>query len=202
MNGARAIGIVLLAAGEASRYGSPKQLLLVGGQPLVRRQAQAALQVSPWVTVVTGAYRALVEPALDGLSVEVAFHADWSSGMGGSLAYGVRRLRGRQPSLAAVIVCLGDQPAIRADHLASLASAAEGAPGRIVAAAYGDGVRGAPCLFPARCFDELEALHGPEGARRLLARHAGEVQALPMPEARIDIDTPEDYRRWQSGDAG
>lgn len=198
MTDTRALGIVLLAAGGAVRYGSAKQLLMVDGEPLVRRMAREALRVSPRVVVVIGAYRDDVEAALAGLPLDAAFHAGWPSGMGGSLAFGLGRLRERHPELAAVMVCLCDQPALGAAQWDALASAASA--DRIVAADYGDGVVGVPCLFPARFFHELELLHGPEGARSLLTLYADDVHALPMPEARIDIDTPDDYERWRTGD--
>lgn len=199
MSRAGAIGIVLLAAGAAARYGSPKQVLMVDGQPLVRRMALAALQVSPQVAVVTGAHREFVEPALAGLALDMVHHADWPVGMGASLAFGVRHAMARDDRPAALIVMLCDQPAVGTAQLQALAQAAAQAPGCIVAADYGNGVQGAPCLFPAHCFDELAALHGAEGARRVLARHAGNVRAVLMPEAGLDIDTPADYRRWRTG---
>jgi len=51
------IGAVLLAAGEASRFGTAKQLLVIDGEPMARRMALAALAagLSP-VIVVTGAH--------------------------------------------------------------------------------------------------------------------------------------------------
>lgn len=202
MSRGRAIGVVLLAAGEASRYGAAKQLLVVDGEPMARRMARAALAVSPWVTVVIGAHGEAVAHALHGLAAETVLHARWPDGMGSSLAFGVRHMRQRCDALDAIVICLADQPAIGATHLRALVAASEAAPASIVASAHGDGVQGAPCLFPARFFDELEALDGPEGARRLLLRHAGEVHGVPMPEARIDIDTPHDYRRWQAAHAG
>lgn len=197
-----AIGIVLLAAGEASRYGAPKQLLVIDGEPMARRMARAALDVSPWVTVVAGAHGEAVEHALRGVAVETAFHDRWVDGMGSSLAFGVRQLRRRHGALDAIVICLADQPAIGATHLRALVAASEAEPASIVASAYGDDVLGAPCLFPSRYFAELEALDGTDGARRLLLRHAGDVRGVPMPEARIDIDTPQDYRRWQAAHAG
>lgn len=198
----RAIGIVLLAAGEASRYGSAKQLLDIDGEPMARRMARAALAVSPHVAVVTGAHRDAVEDSLRGLAVDMAFHAGWEGGIGSSLAFGVKHLRRRHKALDAIVVSLADQPAIGAMHLRALIAASEAEPAPIVASAYGNGVRGAPCLFPSRFFDELEALDGAEGARRLLQLHADDVHALPMPDARIDIDTPQDYRNWRTASTG
>ncbi len=66
-------------------------------------------------------------------------------------------------------------------------------PGRIIAADHGSTL-GPPCLFPRRWYPELAALSGPQGARSLLLKHAAEVEPLPLPQAAIDIDTPEDYR--------
>lgn len=198
----RAIGIVLLAAGAASRFGSAKQLVAIDGEPMARRMARVALSLSPRTAVVTGAHRESVEDALRGLAVDAVFHAGWAAGMGSSLAFGVRHLRQRYEGLDAIVICLADQPAIGAAHLHALTAVAQASPGNIVASAHGQGVQGAPCLFPSRFFDELEALDGAEGARRLLVRHAGDVQAVPMPDARIDIDTPQDCQRWREASAG
>ena len=37
------------------------------------------------------------------------------------------------------------------------------------------------------------------GARMLLERHAAAVEGFDLPEAFRDIDTPEDYEAWQTG---
>lgn len=198
MTDTRALAVVVLAAGEASRFGSAKQLLAIDGEPMVRRAARAALAVTDRVAVVTGAHRDAVERALDGLPADRAFHAGWAAGMGSSLAFGVRHVRKRDEALDAIMVCLADQPAIGAPHLLALAEAARAEPAQIAASAYGDGTLGVPCVFPARFFDALQALDGSEGARHLLRRHAHEVRDVPMPDARIDIDTPHDYRSWRS----
>ena len=58
-------GIILLAAGESSRMGEPKQLLRVEGQPMVRHAAGAALaSTCRPVIVVAGAHETLVRRAL------------------------------------------------------------------------------------------------------------------------------------------
>lgn len=46
---------VLLAAGSASRYGSPKQLAEIDGVPLVRRAAQAILECGAELSRLSGA---------------------------------------------------------------------------------------------------------------------------------------------------
>ncbi len=44
-------------------------------------------------------------------------------------------------------------------------------------------------------FAALEALHGDRGARALFHQHPERVQRVPMPEAAVDVDTPEDLAR-------
>jgi CTP:molybdopterin cytidylyltransferase MocA len=38
-------------------------------------------------------------------------------------------------------------------------------------------------------------LHGAEGAKLIIMRHWKQVATIAVPEAAIDIDSPEDYRR-------
>lgn len=188
------IGIVLLAAGEASRFGSAKQATLIDGVPLIHRVAREAVQTGAAVTVVLGAHRDAIEPLLDGLDVSLAFNPQWQEGLGSSIALGVYQLTQQHPRLSAVMLCLADQALIDAYDLQLLIDAHRLDPESIIAASFAD-VLGPPCLFPRGDVDALLELSGPQGARVLLQRHAERVRALPMPHAAIDIDTPDDLAR-------
>ena len=63
---------IILAAGESTRYGKPKQLLDWQGQPFVRAVAKTALEagLSP-VVVITGANAEGIEAALRDLNVKI-----------------------------------------------------------------------------------------------------------------------------------
>jgi len=190
------IGAVLLAAGEASRFGTAKQVLAIDGEPMVRRMTLAALaaSLSP-VIVVTGAHHEQVAASLGGLDVQMVRHEDWSSGMGGSLAAGVRAIVQRMPSLSSLMVLLADQPSVGAAELKAMLQVHAGSAERILAASY-DGHLGPPCLFPRCFFSEIAALRGPYGARSLLETYADRVDAYDLPAASFDIDTPADHARW------
>jgi molybdenum cofactor cytidylyltransferase len=192
--------IVLLAAGEASRFGSPKQIASIGERAMVRHCAINALGTLAPVLVVTGAHRDAVETALGGLHVALVHNLDWSAGMGASIARGVHAARERNPMLRGVLIALADQPSISTDNLAMLLREHAQTPERIVASRLGD-VVGPPCVFPAACFGALESLNGPSGARSVIERHPQLCRAVDMPGAAHDIDTREDYRRFveQSG---
>lgn len=192
---AATIATIVLAAGEASRYGAPKQLLPIEGVPMVRRAALVALDADTHVVVVTGAHRAQVEACLAGLDAICTFNPSWREGISGSIAHGIRHARQTISTASACIVMLADQPGITAEDLCRFVAAADAAPQRIVAARYG-GVTGAPCLFPRRYFEELAALSGDRGARVVIRRHADCVDDLSVPHAALDIDTADEYRRY------
>ena len=57
-----------------------------------------------------------------------------------------------------------------------------------------------PAIFPCRLFAELATLRGVRGAKPLLLRETSPATRLAMPEAAIDIDHPDDLRRWLAGE--
>ncbi|MDM4768695.1 nucleotidyltransferase family protein [Solimonas sp. SE-A11] len=183
---------LLLAAGNASRFGSAKQLAPLTGQAMVRRAAQAVLDAGLSLTVVTGAYAAEVAAALEGLPLTLLHNQAWSQGMGSSLGCGFRHLLGGDSQAA--LVCLADQPRIQAPQLLLLLEAWQRAPQRMAAAAHGDAL-GPPCVFPRAWYEELSGWSGPQGARGLLERQAQELLRVDMPEAAVDVDTRDDYEK-------
>ena len=84
---------IILAAGESTRYGKPKQLLDWKGQPFVRAVAKTALQagLSP-VVVVTGASAGPVESAVNNLDVAIVRNEQWKSGQASSIKAGIHAL--------------------------------------------------------------------------------------------------------------
>ncbi|MGI9343736.1 MAG: nucleotidyltransferase family protein [Gammaproteobacteria bacterium] len=182
---------IVLAAGESSRLGRPKQLLTVDRRPLVLRAVQAALtHCAAGVVVVTGAFHDEVAAALADTPATIVRNPDWREGIGVSIRCGVAALGDTR---AAYLLMLCDQPDVGAAQLSALIDAWRAQPKQIAAAGYA-GVRGVPAVFPARCHDSLAGLHGDHGARRLIEAEA-EVTVVDMPEAAFDVDTPADARR-------
>jgi molybdenum cofactor cytidylyltransferase len=180
---------LILAAGASSRLGTPKQLLAVDGQSLVRRAALAALATNPVrAAIVVGAESTAVTAALAGLAVESIYCADWQKGMGASLRAGVKIL---QQHCDGLLVVLCDQPALTAAHLQHLVDAWRAAPEQAVASLYA-GTAGVPALLPAHWFERLLQLHGDVGARTLLRAPSAEVVTVAAPELERDIDRPLD----------
>jgi molybdenum cofactor cytidylyltransferase len=187
--------ILLLAAGEGSRYRGIKQLADIEHEPMVRRVARAVLETALPVVVVTGAYAEKVESVIDDLPLHMVRCDDWRLGMGQSLATGVRFLVTRFPDASAVLICLADQPLLSSASLQPLLQRHAQAPERLLATER-NGVSGPPVLFPRDCFAPLMSQSGPRGARTVLENQASRVEAFASEET-MDVDTPGDLERVQ-----
>lgn len=186
------IAALLLAAGEARRFGAPKLLADVHGRPLVRWSAEAlrALPIVELVVVVPPAHEALAD-ALAGLDARLVVNPDAARGMGGSLALGVDALA---PSVQAVLVALADAPPAPDVSLRVIDRYRDGG-ATIVAPSY-RGVFAPPVLFDRVAFDELRGLTGDHGARAVVERVPDRVARIDLDRhAPLDVDTPEDLAR-------
>ena len=191
------VGAIILAAGAATRMGAPKQLLRYQGKTLIERCIWQALEarLDP-VVVVVGAGAREIRAAITGQPVEVVENPAWQSGMGSSLNAGMRGLAETGAELKAVAVLLADQPRVLAEHLSAMRQLLQAGSVPAVAALYSGGL-GVPAFFSRELFGALAGLPPEAGARQLLRGSGLQVAAYPLPEAAVDIDTPEDFARLQ-----
>lgn len=187
------IGLIILAAGEASRMGRPKQLLEFRGRPLVRHAAETALaSVCRPVVVVLGHAAATIRPALDGAPVAIAENPDWHEGVAGSIRAGVRVLAPQ--AVDGLILMLADQPLVTPAMLNRLVETHRTESAPIVASEY-SGTVGVPVFFSREFFPHLLALEANQGCKGVILMHRDQARTIPCPEAAVDIDTPADYER-------
>jgi molybdenum cofactor cytidylyltransferase len=111
---------IILAAGESSRFGQPKQLLDWKGQPFVRAVAKTALEagLDP-VLIVTGANRESVETTVRNLSIRVVHNEDWTTGQSSSIRKAVNVLNADH-NVGSAIFLLVDQPQVTQSILQAL----------------------------------------------------------------------------------
>lgn len=183
---------IILAAGEASRFGSPKQLLKWRAEPFVRVVSQTALRagLSP-VVVVTGAHAEQVEAAVHDLNVRIVRNENWKTGQGSSIREGVRSL----PDMCGgAIFLLADQPQVGTSILHALKEKhAEGLYPIIPPMIFDR--RANPVLFDRVTFPDLMDIEGDMGGRAVFHKHR--VEYLPWHDENLllDVDTPEQYQR-------
>lgn len=182
---------VVLAAGEARRFGRTKQLALLPGQDetMVRRALRLAVETcGDRVLLVVGHdANAVVRDASPARGF-VAINELYASGLGTSVACAARSLA---HAADAMLLMLADQPRITAPHLDRLCSAWTGDARHIVATAFGAEI-GAPALLPRGTFDRLAALTGDRGAKSVFADDDMHLTSLRCDDAAIDVDTPDD----------
>ena len=190
-------GIIILAAGDSSRMGTPKQLLMYAGETLLQRTIHTAQAVAETVVVVLGAEASTLVRACNpsaGDTYSTIQNNNWREGMGTSVSLGLRTLLDAHPDTHAAIFLLCDQPLVTSDILQQIIALHETTGSPIVAAAY-NGTLGVPALFDSSLFPALLALNGTDGARKIIQQHRSYALGVPFPAGAIDIDTPADYAR-------
>ncbi len=190
---------IILAAGESTRLGKPKQLLNWKGQPFVRVVAQTAIRagLAP-VIVVTGANAEQVEAVISDLDVIIVRNEIWRSGQGSSIKSGINALRSDPRTTGEVcggaIFLLTDQPQVNTAVIHALREKHAEGLYPIVAPMVIDR-RGNPVLFDRVTFPDLTTIEGDTGGRAIFHKH--HVEYLPWHDDSLllDVDTPEQYQR-------
>ena len=187
------VSAVVLAAGASTRMGSQKLLLLLGGEPLLRRSVRQVCDAGfDDVLVVLGSEHEQTRTALEGLAVRHAVNAQYASGMGSSFRTAVEHL----PDSEAAMFALADQPFVTSVEYRAVLDAYRHDPHGIVSVRYGE-VMAPPHLFEREFFPELAQLQ--HGARSVLQRHQDRTLVLQFrPDLLVDVDTREDYELARS----
>lgn len=187
-------GVIILAAGESSRLGSPKQLLVYSGATLLQHSIEAAQSSDAGsVIVVLGANADLINVELKLINANVVINSAWKEGMASTIRYGLQMLLELNPKTEAGILMVADQPFVTAEILNNLMDVNRKEQSSIVACKYGT-TFGTPVLFTKHFFPELLELTGDGGAKSLVRKYLSEAAFVPFPKGDIDIDTVEDYK--------
>jgi CTP:molybdopterin cytidylyltransferase MocA len=192
---------VLLAAGEGSRLGRPKALVVLDGLTLAERGVSMlrAGGADP-VLVVTGAV------PVDIPGIPTVHNEQYRTGMGSSLRVALQALSARPagadddttapPAAGAVVVALADQPLIGPEAVARLIAAYRAGAG-VAVAAYQGRPRN-PVLLAREHWPEVIALAtGDQGARAFLRSRPELVTLVECGDTGRpdDIDTAADLER-------
>ncbi len=193
------VAAIVLAAGEARRFGSPKQLAMWRGKPLLAHTVDAALtSAAQPVSVVLGAHANAVRAALGNRPVHIVENPRWQAGMSASLQAGLSAL---PQNVAAVVVVLADQPRVRADTITALIDRYQRTLAPLVAPTF-NGKRGNPILIDRQFFAELMRVRGDVGARPVVQAHVAQMETVAVTDPAIlhDIDTPLDLDGLNNSD--
>ncbi len=167
------VAAVVLAAGAATRFGSPKQRVL-----LPRVLARLGASPVDEIIVVEGAYGLCVDSTRAAL--RLVHCADWERGPGASLRCGLAALG---DDVEAALVIMADGPGLAPEAVARVIESWRAEGGDVVAASYG-GVRGHPLLASRAVWADV-----PDEGLRVLVPRLVPCDDLGAPG---DVDTPAD----------
>ncbi|WP_295583076.1 nucleotidyltransferase family protein [uncultured Oscillibacter sp.] len=185
MNKPLKTGCVVMAAGNARRYGENKLAASLQGRSLIRRALEAVPPEAFDAVVVVTQYPEIIQLAKE-FHFAAVHNPHPEYGISHTIALGLTGLRDCDG--AAFLV--SDQPLLRRESVAALAALWRRQPEKIAALAHG-GVRGNPCLFPARLFPELLALEEDHGGNTVIRRHEADLVLLEVdPQELADVDSP------------
>jgi len=185
---------IVLAGGSSSRLGQPKQLLDFQGRPLLQHAVDAMEKSGLYDVVVVLGHRAdEVASAIQiGPGTRTVVNPDYAQGQATSLRAGLKAVDDRSD---AAVVILGDQPAVNALMVRTVAETYLATGGKVVQAVFG-GKPNHPTLFEKDLWPELQAIEGDKGAREVLKKHPEWVVQVEFGgELPSDLDTWEDYER-------
>lgn len=180
------LGCVVMAAGNARRFGANKLAAPLDGRSLILRALEAVpAELFDNVVVVTQYPEVLELAGMFHFSAVHNPHPDW--GISHTIKLGLTGLR----DCDGVLFLVSDQPLLKRESITKLVELWRQHPDRISALGH-NSVRGNPCLFPARLFPELMALTGDHGGSSVIRQHEEELLLLETQAQELtDVDTPE-----------
>jgi molybdenum cofactor cytidylyltransferase len=186
------IGGIILAAGSSSRLGTPKQLLLWQGKPLVRVIAEKLLstEIYPMIVVV-GVEKKTIKEALDGLEIRVVENPLWKIGISTSIHAGISAL---PENTQAAVFATSDQPFIP-NLLIEKILQNYVKTGASIICPICKGVLRNPVLFDKKHFLELSHMKGDTGGKTLFKHHEVSQIEWEIEDDFRDIDTQSDMAK-------
>jgi molybdenum cofactor cytidylyltransferase len=187
---------ILLAAGFSRRFSSADKLLqlLPDGRQIALASAESLIKAIPISIAVVRPENNELAKLLQNTGLKVVFCHENDQEMADSLSTAIRFSSNFKAANDGFVIALADMPYIATATISAVANKL-GAGASIVIPTY-QGQRGHPVGFSAKFRNELENLHGDEGARSIIKRYPDEVHMLACDDAGIlaDIDTQADLR--------
>ena len=190
---------IVLAAGASTRFGARKLLAPLAGRPVLQHALDALAGAGLGdVVVVVGEDAAAIEAAIAWRGERRVRNPRPQDGLSSSLRAGLDAAA-EDPAVDAVLVALGDQPALRADVVAAVLAVGEATDRPIVRARYAEDDAPNPVLVRRTAWALAAGLEGDRGLGPLLAHRAELVAEALVTGHNPDVDTPADLERLVTG---
>jgi molybdenum cofactor cytidylyltransferase len=188
---------IVLAAGAGNRFGTQKLLAPLHGRPVLRHVLDALAQGGlERVVVVLGDDAEAIEAAIAWRGERRIRNPRPQDGLASSLRVGLDAAA-EDPETGAVLIVLGDQPALRPQVIRQVVDAADRTERPIVRARYPADEAPNPVLVRRAAWALVAGLSGDRGLGPLLAARSELVTEVKVEGANPDVDTPADLARLE-----
>lgn len=188
------LGCLVMAAGNAARFGENKLAAVYEGKTLIRRALEAVPKECFSEVVVVTQYK-----KVEALAEEFGFswvhntHPDW--GISHTIRLGTQQMYGCD----AILYMVSDQPLLEPESVSRVVQTWVENPTCIVGASH-NGRRGNPCIFPRDFFDELMNLREDHGGNTVIRRYPERLKLVEISKQELtDVDTPQALQELQQG---
>jgi len=189
-------GVMILAAGEASRMGKAKMLLPYKEKTILEKILDEVLALNPGiVSVVTGCYHQEISSVIQHAGVHLVYNAEYQKGMSSSIQKGLSAIQQKYRDMQFLFILVADQPFLKQALLQKMIQLHQESKKGLIAASY-QGVAGTPLLLSVKYFEELNQLKGDKGARVILHHYPDDLETVDFEMGGLDIDTVSDYKRF------
>jgi molybdenum cofactor cytidylyltransferase len=192
---------IILAAGESTRFGKPKQLLRLKNKYLIEWVLDAALgsRLKQIILVVGHEHQKILQALgtkAQNPRLQVVVNHQYKQGQSVSLQTGLLKIRDIFPS---IMFLLGDQPMLKSETIDYLLDQFWSSDKDICVPAH-RGERGNPTIFSQRFYQQLSQIKGDIGAREIIKNHPEHILDVELenPQCLIDVDTENDFKKLQS----
>lgn len=188
------IGCVLMAAGNAKRFGDNKLNKKLNGVSLIDRALNAIPSEILHKVAVVSQYEEVINKAeMYGFIGVKNKHPDY--GISHTIKLGIDTLS----DCDAIMFMVADQPLLKKDSVSQMLGFYKENSDYIVGMSY-NGVRGNPCVFPKEFYPELKKLREDHGGNTVIRMHEDKLKLFDAthPDELSDIDTKEDLDKLKN----
>lgn len=181
------INLVILAAGNSSRFPTNKLLYKFHGKPMIQYTLEKGLQLPFHKRIIVTQYEEIEEFAKD-FHYQLIRNKNPEEGISQSMKLGLKQCMDSDYTMFLV----ADQPYLKVSTLQAMMKHCDNK--HIICASYQGQYRN-PILFPSNLYKELFTLQGDKGGSQLLHRYKHNIICIACDKEEIeDIDTIEDVK--------
>lgn len=186
---------IILASGFSKRMKRDKLLMEIEGIPMVERVIQRAINSKLDEIILVYRVSEIKEIGIK-YGIKTVHNLRAHLGQSQGLKLGVQAA-----NLGAYMFLMGDMPFITEDLIDGLIERFMEDESKIVVPYYNN-KRGMPTIFPYNLREELLSIEGDIGGRRIIENNPFLVEKVYIDDCilGLDIDTQEEYKRWDNGD--